>query len=130
MVAKDPSRSSSIGSRTSSDKPRLSSNGSDEEHALHELTLVNPCHAAPPPMAELQPFSSRQSRKEDYVTSPGDHAGIPTIPETGEEKDSDAYGNQGGQEGNAPTMSKARMFLVASGMMLTYFLGVSPLGHT
>jgi hypothetical protein len=26
----------------------------------------------------------------------------------------------------APVMSKARLFLIASGMLLTYFLGVSP----
>jgi hypothetical protein len=80
-------------------------------------------------MAELQPFSSRQSRKEDYtIGSSGEHY-IPTIPETGDEKDHDLYRSQGGVEGErgsaGPTMSKARMFLVASGMMLTYFLGVS-----
>ena len=34
------------------------------------------------------------------------------------------------EEDTGPVMSKARLFLIASGMLLTYFLGVSFLSFT
>jgi hypothetical protein len=112
-------------------KERSSDDQYSMEHGLHELTLVNPCHAAPTPMVELQPFSSRTSRKDDFITSPSDHRTFPTIAENGgsDEKGSGLEGGEGHEGPSAPVLSKARMFLVASGMLLTYFLGVSRYSH-
>lgn len=95
---------------------------------LPGLTFVNPCHGAPAPIAELQPFSSRQSRNTYQADNDGRPAGNdwPAI----EEQHGDAekgVGPDGEQdvESDIPVLSKSRMFLIASGMLLTYFLGVS-----
>lgn len=93
----------------------------------HELTLVNPCYAAPTPFTELQPFSSRQSKTEPPQAG-GEGQTWATIHE-GDEKgvyqDGVAIGEYGDGEGEERTMSKTKMFLTAAGMCLTYFLGVS-----
>lgn len=105
----------------------------DEDH-LHSLTLVNPCHAAPASIVELQPFSSRLSRQagQGYPTTDLEGRGQVGISEEGDEKGITPSEGQNGDENgdDAPVMSKARLFLIASGMLLTYFLGVSPCSAT
>lgn len=105
-----------------------------EEDQLPSLTLVNPCHAAPASIVELQPFSSRlsrhtQSQVQGYQSTSTDlEVRAPVgISEEGDEKGYTPTERHDGevQGDHAPVMSKARLFLIASGMLLTYFLGVS-----
>lgn len=100
--------------------------GSTHE-ADQELTLVNPCYAAPTPFTELQPFSSRQSqnRVDQNPEGRGERT-RPTIPEDGE-KGVHMDGGVGDEieMSRERTLSKTKMFLTAAGMCLTYFLGVS-----
>lgn len=100
-----------------------------DEDQLPGLTLVNPCHAAPASIVELQPFSSRLSRQagQGYPTSDLEARGQVGISEEGDEKGiNPSEGHDGNGDGDdALVISKARLFLIASGMLLTYFLGVS-----
>ena len=108
-----------------------------EEDQLPSLTLVNPCHAAPASFVELQPFSSRVSRQgqgqgQGYQNTDLDGRGqVGMGIEEGRDHEkgvvaSQAQDGEGEEEGDVgPVMSKARLFLIASGMLLTYFLGVS-----
>lgn len=106
-----------------------------EEDQLPSLTLVNPCHAAPASFVELQPFSSRLSRQgqgQGYQNTDLEGRGQVGIAEEGDhEKGAMPSQSQDGageeEEDIGPVMSKARLFLIASGMLLTYFLGVSSL---
>lgn len=91
----------------------------------HELTLVNPCYAAPTPFTELQPFSSRQSKTNEHVLPEIGHTWA-TIHE-GDEKVYRDEELRGGAHEEERVMSKTKMFLTAAGMCLTYFLGVSAL---
>lgn len=95
------------------------------DEAEHELTFVNPCYAAPTPFSELQPFSSRQSQsKIEHAQPEGGHTWAPIL-ESDEKGFHQGEGRDIAGEENERTMSKTKMFLVASGMCLTYFLGVS-----
>jgi len=104
------------------------SHSSPNGHGDDEITFVNPCYAAPPPVVELQPFSSRQSRQCDYVDG-REPSSWPTILEHDEK---DVHRNiegipqgSGSEVEGERVMSKTKMFLTALGMCLTYFLGVS-----
>lgn len=116
-------------SDSSSTSYKSSFHGPEAEDELPELVLVNPCHAAPVPIAELQPFSSRQSRNAYQVDSEGWNASgkdWPAIAEQGGDAEKSAgVEGQPGAEDEVVVMSQARMLLIASGMLLTYFLGVS-----
>jgi hypothetical protein len=131
----DPN-SPSTSYKCSLDSP-LRLNPDEQEQGDHEITFVNPCHAAPPLFAELQPFSSRQSRQGNRDFSPvwptiheHEHGRERTHDEKGTRQDvenRDQGGGAGGETDGERMMSKTRMFLTALGMCLTYFLGVSPL---
>lgn len=104
-----------------------------EEDQLQTLTLVNPCYGAPAPTVELQPFSSRQSR-QGYSTNEEGKGRVgewPVISEgtrwadEGEKAVGQDDHDVNGQDASLRVMSKPRMILIASGMLLTYFLGVS-----
>jgi hypothetical protein len=106
----------------------------EQEQGDHEITFVNPCHAAPPLFAELQPFSSRQSRQGHREISTAwptiyehrhEHEGAHDEKVCQDVEDRNQGAGSGGENDGERVMSKTKMFLTALGMCLTYFLGVS-----
>jgi hypothetical protein len=125
--------SPSTSHKGSLDSP-LRLNPDEQEQGDHEVIFVNPCHAAPPLFAELQPFSSRQSRsgnKEVSSVWPTIHEHRHEFERAHDEKvcqdveDRNQGGDAGDEKEGERVMSKTKMFLTALGMCLTYFLGVS-----
>lgn len=118
MVTAAPHQSGSTSPSTSY-KPSLH----DDDDDTNAITLVNPCHGAPPDSAELRPFSSRQSNSPVQLTRTGTFAPIDEDEKSAWPQDEEA-GSSGGGDASAPVLSKPKMILIASGMLLTYFLGV------